>query len=258
MSRTVVVPLLLALAFLTGCISVDTGGTAINLRTDSEAKEARIRTELWRIEKAVEQVRFRYGLNHVPVEVIVTDLGGLGETIPALDGMASVHGGIVRINESTLLDLHPDTDDILLGLFAHELAHALHYDRLSPTDLARLGTRYNRYYNSLDEELRPWIEAYEQLTDMTAIALGYAEPLIHQKHASEANLATNHPDHVWDFYLNESEIRALDADRSLLYQRIDEALAIVDLPSLNFLAGKPVFDEFGLLQRFEERQGTQP
>ncbi len=250
--RVIIPALLLSLAHIAGCISVDTGGTVINLRTDSEAKEASIRTELWRVEKAVEQVRFRYGLNHVPVEVIVTDLGGLGETVPALDGLASVHGGIVRINESTLLELHPDTDEILLGLFAHELAHALHYDRLSPTDLVKLGSRYDRYYKSLDEELRPWVEAYEQLTDMTAIALGYAEPLIHQKHASEENLATNHPDHVWDFYLHEAEIRVLGADRELLYRRIDEALEIVDLPSLNFLSLRPVFDEYGLLRGFED------
>ncbi len=47
-----------------------------------------------------------------------------------------------------------------------------------------------------DARLREWVTNYEQLTDMSAILAGYSQELIHQKRASEDNLARNHPDRV--------------------------------------------------------------
>lgn len=79
---------------------------------------------------------------------------------------------------------------------------------------------------------------FEQLTDMTAIALGYAEELVHQKAASEDNLARNHPPHVWDFYLKEDEIRRLAADEEELWRRIGEALVELELRSLTRWMGQ--------------------
>jgi len=256
--RSLLLILILACPALTGCIHVDRGGTVINVRTDDEAKEARIRHNLWRVDKAVEEVKWAYGLTDIPVEVIVTHMGGLGQTMPALDGLGHTDGAIVTINEIILLEPGPDTDLVLLGLFAHELAHAMHYDRMHEGDLIELGTRYNRYMKTEGEALLEWVRAYEQLTDMTVIALGHAEALVHQKRASEANIAQNHPQHVWGFYLTEEEIVALDADRAELNRRMAEALAMLQLSSLHFVAADPVYDEYGFLTGWEATPENAP
>lgn len=250
MRKAILLLLLSALVPLTGCVHVDRSGTVINVRAQDEAEEARVRRELWRVEKALAEVRFHYGLTDIPIEVIVTDMGGLGQTSPALNDLARVDGAIVTINQNMLLETGPDTDIVLLGLFAHELAHAMHYDRIDEQDLIALGKRYDRYLKTLNPEYMPWVRAYEQLTDMTAIRMGYAEALVYQKRASEANLAANHPPKVWNFYLTEDEIVAYAADPELLQSKIEEALVIVRLPSIHFVAKEPVFDEYEFLRGF--------
>ena len=153
----------------------------------------------------------RYGLEDITVAVVVTDLGGLGETTPAVSGLANISGAKVVLNKRLFLEEHPDLDMILVGLLAHEMMHGLHYARMPKADLVELGRRYRAMMKRPDGPQREWVRAYERLTDMLTIRLGYGEELTHQKRASEANLAANDPPQVWDFYLTEPEIRAMMA-----------------------------------------------
>ncbi len=80
---------------------------------------------------------------------------------------------------------------------------------------------------------------------MTAIALGFSDSLIHQKAASEANIAANHPPRVWSFYLHEAEIRELASDRVRLRARIEECIETLGLASLREMYEHPRFDDDG-------------
>lgn len=233
---------------LAGCISTRPGDTLLRVSTPDPEEEKTLRRELWRVERAIADVRVRYGLEDITIEVEITDLGGLGQTHPAFSGL-HVGGAKFVLNKRLFHDQHPDLDDIITGLTAHELAHALHYARMQPHDLVHLGSTYGSAMSHPEGHGRDWVRAYEQLTDMTAIALGYGEHLIHQKSASEANLAANHPPHVWDFYLKEPEIRDLMADRELLAGRIAAALGVLGLPSLEAFLEHPAFDDDGDLRR---------
>ncbi len=127
----------------TGCISVKPGDIVLHVDVEDEAEAKQIRRELWRVQRAISEVQVHYGLQDIAIEVVVTDLGGLGETSPALEGL-SVHGAKFALNKHVLIDGHPDIDAIIYGLTAHELAHALHYARMHPNDLVTLGIRYDR------------------------------------------------------------------------------------------------------------------
>lgn len=215
------------------CLHVPPGATILTVETDDPKVEQAVRPELWRVERAVEAIKIRYGLTDIGIEVVVTDLGGLGETRPALDERLGIEAAVVSLHERLFLDGHPDLDDILVGLLAHELVHGLQEARASRGDLAVIGFRYERFLlEPANESLREWVMHFEQLTDMTAIAHGYAEELVHQKRASAENLARNHPKHVWDFYLGEDEIRALAADPESLRARMEAALIVVNLRSV--------------------------
>lgn len=244
MRHVLVIGVGVAVAGFGGCIAVESGDTVLHVDAADRAEEKHIRSDLWRVQKAVSEVRVRYGLEDVAVRVSVRELGGLGETTPAFDGL-HVKGATFVLNKRLFTDQHPDLDAIILGLTSHELAHALHYARMSRADALELGLRYDRMMSKPEGPDHDWIRAYEQVTDMTAIALGFGEALIHQKKASEANLAANHPPKVWDFYLHEHEIRSLMEDRDLLRARTREALATLGLRSLESLLDHPAFDEDG-------------
>lgn len=244
--RLALLPLLLLP--LGGCLSVERGDTVLRVKAGDREEEKALRRELWRVEKAVAEVRVHYGLEDIAIEVTVTEMGGLGQTSPLVSGL-SVSGASFVMNKRLFLEQHPDLDDIVLGLTSHELAHALHYARMSDTDLIELGLTYDSMLKHPEGPHKDWVRAYEQLTDMTAIAMGYGEVLIHQKSASEANLAANHPEHVWDFYLHEHEIRALMADEAELLRKMEEAMVVLALPSLRRFLEHPRLDADGDLTR---------
>ena len=237
------VALLLWLPALTGCVHVDPGGTVLNVRVDDPDEARAVRLQMWRVERAVEIVRVEYGLEDIAIEVIVTDLGGLGETMPGLDDSLHVEAAIVTLNKNLFIEEHPDLDDILLGLLAHELAHGLHYARMSRADTVELGLNYDQFmkHPSPDTDLERWIRAYEQYTDITTIAHGYGDQLVHQKRASEENLAIHHPPKVWDFYLHEDEIRAFMADPGAMIAAANEHLETLNLSSLDSMREHPRF-----------------
>jgi hypothetical protein len=239
----VVAALVVWLPALAGCVHVDPGGTVLNVRVDDPDEDRAVRLQMWRVERAIEIVRVEYGLEDIAVEVIVTDIGGLGETMPGLDDSLHVEAAIVTLNKSLFIEEHPDLDAILLGLLAHEMAHGLHYARMSRADTIELGVNYDQFmkHPAPDTQLESWIRAYEQYTDMTTIAHGYGEQLVHQKRASEENLAIHHPPKVWDFYLHEDEIRELMADPELLVARANEHLDTLNLPSLESMREHPRF-----------------
>lgn len=239
---------ILIAAFLvvpSGCVSCKPGDTVYRVKVDDEEEAKLVRLKMWRVARAVEIVSVRYGLTDITVEVIIEDLGGLGETQPTLTPAAEVDGAKMFINKRLFVEGHPDLDDILLGLVAHELAHAMHYSRMSTRDLATLGIRYDRAMKNPDGPQVEWVRSYERLTDMTAIALGFGPELVHQKRASEQNLAENDPEHVWDFYLKEDEIVELTNDRERLRASIQEELDVLKLPSLSRLPEHLKFDQDG-------------
>lgn len=239
---------------LGGCVSVRRGDTLFHVETAALEDEKTIRRELWRIERAIEDVRLRYGLEGVTLEIDVTDLGGLGETAPALSGLADISGAKVHINSRLFLEeelIDHNLDDVLTGLIAHEFMHAWHYTHMSTADLIELGRRYQAMLDDPHGPQREWIRAYERLTDMMTIEFGYGEQLVHQKQASHANIAIHHPPAVWDFYLDGHEIRAMMADEAALRAEIAAALDILDLPSLDAARARPVFDSDGDFVRFE-------
>ncbi|MEM6568673.1 MAG: hypothetical protein AAF957_09705 [Planctomycetota bacterium] len=215
-----------------GCRSSHSGRSSIRVIGCTTAEEDTIRLQEWRVLRAMEDVIVRYGLEGLDVDVVIEEEGGLGESRPEVDLILDVTGAHVSINRALLLDDPPAGDDVFLGLFAHELAHALHYARIDRADLLILAERYVRFFENPSGSLKPWAAAYEQLTDMTAIAHGYGVPLQAQKRASAENVARHHPKKVWDFYLTEEEIARLDADRDLLAERMDEAAKVVGLSSL--------------------------
>ena len=51
-------------------------------------------------------------------------------------------------------------------------------------------------------------------------------------YAANFNLARNHPDRVWDFYLKEDEILRLAADEDELWRRVHAAIDALELESL--------------------------
>jgi hypothetical protein len=233
--------LVLLILPLAGCRATLGGGTTIRVPGATRTEEDAIRLQEWRIERAAQQVIVAYGLEGLDLEIVLEEEGGLGKTRPRLDAIAEVDGATVSINRRLFLDDPPASDDVLLGLFAHELAHALHYAHMSEVDLVVFAERYGRFYLDPQGDLRAWAAAYERLTDLTAIAYGYAEPLIAQKIASKDNVARHHPKKVWDFYLEPEEIAELAGDPSALRSRIDAAAAVVGLFSLErFVATLPV------------------
>ncbi|MFG0325685.1 MAG: hypothetical protein ACF8SC_00250 [Phycisphaerales bacterium JB037] len=234
MPRPVTLPTTLALIALIvpACISIERGDTIFRVDTAHREEESTLRRELWRVDRAAEDIRVRYGLEDTTIEVIVGDLGGLGQTSPALSGLADVSGAVVHLNKLIFLEEHPDLDQIIEGLLAHELMHALHYARMSTRDLVTLGERYDAMMSDPDGPQREWVRAYERLTDLMTIRMGYGESLIHQKRASEDNLARNHPPLVWDFYLHEDEIGALLEDPAALERETAAMLEAVGLESL--------------------------
>ncbi|MEM9379915.1 MAG: hypothetical protein AAGB93_08175 [Planctomycetota bacterium] len=220
-------------AIALGCRSTESGRSSIRVVGCTPAEEDAIRLQEWRVLRAMEDVVVRYGLEGLDVDVVIEQEGGLGETRPEVDLILDVTGARVSIHRALLLDDPPAGDDVLVGLFAHELAHALHYSRMSRADLLVFAERYVRFFEDPTGSLRPWAAAYEQLTDMTAIAHGYAEPLQAQKRASALNVARHHPKKVWDFYLTEDEIADLGADRERLRERMERAARTVDLASVD-------------------------
>jgi hypothetical protein len=240
-----------------GCINTQRGDTLYRVKADSLSDEKAIRRQLWRVGRAVEDVRLRYALEDVTIQIIITDLGGLGQTTPALSGLANVSGAMVYLNSKLFLEpdlTSEDLDEVLTGLIAHELMHALHYARMAEADLIELGQRYQKMVNNPSGRQRDWIRAYERLTDMMTIRMGYGRELIHQKRAAEANLAINDPPAVWDFYLTETEIRAMMADEDLLQAEIDKAIDVLRLPSAEIARERPVFDDDGDLIRWRPKR----
>ncbi|MFG0283517.1 MAG: hypothetical protein ACF8R7_03765 [Phycisphaerales bacterium JB039] len=237
--------LLLAALATSGCASTSSGDTTYRVNAPDQATDKLVRRELWRVSRAIEDVRVSYGLRDIDVEVIVTDLDGLGAATPQLTPRAEVRGARLVLNYRLFTDDHPELDLVLHGLAAHELAHALHYANMSTADLAELGLRYDKAMRKAPDADRPWVRAYEQLTDMTAIALGYGDQLIWQKRASAENLARNDPPFVWDFYLTEEEIRSLNSNRDLLTDQVTAALDTLKLPSLRRLRERIALDEEG-------------
>jgi len=130
--------------------------------------------------------------------------------------------------------------------------HAWHYTHMSEDDLLELALRYNAMLDNPEGPQRDFIRAYERLTDMMTIEFGYGEQLIHQKRASHANIAIHPPPAVWEFYLDEHEIRAMMADEALLHEEIGKALDTLELPSLEAARAKPIFDQDGDFLRFEK------
>lgn len=243
---------LLVLLGAGGCINPMRGDTLYRVRVDTLEQEKLIRRELWRVGRAVEDVRVRYALEDVTIQIEITDLGGLGQTTPALSGLANVSGAKVYLNSRLFLEedqFKHDLDDVLVGLIAHELMHALHYARMSEADLIELGQRYRKMVGDPNGPQREWVRAYERLTDMMTIQMGYGEQLIHQKRASMRNLAANDPPAVWDFYLDEEEIRAMMADQQLLESEIGKAIDILNLRSAEAARRRPEFDDDGDLVR---------
>jgi hypothetical protein len=216
-----------------GCRNVEYGATTINVRTGDWDEEKQIRRELWRIVRAAEDVKVRYGLTDIEIRVLVRDLGGLGQAQPRLNTMLRVDRTVIVLSEDLFLGDYPELDLVIEGLVAHEMAHALHYARMSTGDITTLGLSYNRFINTPSAPTAvEWVRAYERFTDMTAIAMGYGEALIQQKRASALNLARNEPPNVWDFYLTEDEIRAFMADRDALREAIIASIRTLNLPSL--------------------------
>lgn len=234
------ITLLLVLLAGSGCVNTRRGDTLYRVKAATASEEKQIRRQLWRVGRAFEDVRVRYALDDVTVQVVITDLRGLGETTPAFSGAAEVSGAKVLLNKRLLLDEYEDLDEILHGLAAHELMHALHYARLPRAELIPLGRRYAEAMRNPQGTQRPWVRAYERFTDMMTIRMGYGEALIHQKRASEAHLTAPGPPQVWDFYLTEPEIRAMMADPELLTREARAALSLLGLPSATRLFEKPL------------------
>jgi len=239
--------LILVTLLLTGCVASRRGATLMTVNVDDRQQEKQIRRQLSQLLKATEDVKIRYGLTDIEVEAIVVEMGGLGATTPAFSRAGKVNTAVVVINKRLFLDpeYRDDIDEILTGLMAHELAHALHYARMSRPDLVTLGYRYKKFMDNPNGKWRDWAEAYEQLTDLMAIYFGYGEELIHQKRASELNLAHNGPEQVWDFYLTEEEIRELVEDGEHFRQRFRETADRVGLRSFNPDTYDVVLDEDG-------------
>jgi hypothetical protein len=59
---------------------------------------------------------------------------------------------------------------------------------------------------------------------------------------------------VWDFYLTETEIRAMMADEDLLQAEIDKAIDVLRLPSAEIARERPVFDDDGDLIRWRPKR----
>lgn len=232
---------LTCLATCGGCAAAGSVETSIRIKDANQAEDAAIRKQEYRVMKAVQDVVVTYGLQELDIDVVIEEEGGLGETKPEFNLWLHVDGATVSINKILFLEDNPHTDDILLGLFAHELGHGLHYSVLSELDLILLGERYERFYLNPEGHLKPWAEAYEQFTDLTAIVHGYGKPLIQQKIRSQDNVSKNHPAKVWSFYLKPDEIEALMNDRAALQRKIDETLGVIDLASLTrFGKGLPI------------------
>ena len=229
---------ILATLLLLACACQADGGASTSIRVEDATgeQEDEIRLQEWRVERAVQEVLVRYGLEGLNVSIVIEEEGGLGETKPNVDAILDVTGVTVSINERLFLDEPPAGDDVLLGLFAHELAHALHYSKMSRLELVEFGERYLRFFENPEGHLKPWAAAYERFTDLTAIAYGFGVPLTAQKVASKDNVARHHPHKVWDFYLEPVDIRALSKDPVALKKRIDQALDVVNIGSLREFA----------------------
>jgi len=225
--------MLLSLALVASCSGPASRGTSIHVNAKDLAEEVTIRRQTYLVEKAIQDVIIAYEMEDLDVDVIIEEEGGLGETRPELNLDLGVHGGRVTINKLLFLEDNPAKAQILLGLFAHELAHALHYSALSRRDLLLLGVRYERFYLNPQGPLAGWARAYEQFTDMTAIAHGFGDALVEQKKRSKENISTRHPAKVWEFYLEPEEIRNLMNDTDALEARIRSALEEIGLASLD-------------------------
>jgi hypothetical protein len=222
----------ISLALLSACQPTQSGRTSITVRASDKDEEVAIRRQEWMVDKAVEDVVITYDLELENLDVVIEQEGGLGETQPEFAVDLLVDGSTVSINKLLFLEKNPEQDAILLGLFAHELGHALHYSEMSELDLAVFGEKYERFYLDPQGGLRDWAEAYEQFTDLTAIAHGYGAPLIQQKIRSQDNVSKNHPPKVWNFYLKPDEIAALMQDRESFEKKRDATLEVIDLDSL--------------------------
>ncbi|MCB9844695.1 MAG: hypothetical protein H6811_01730 [Phycisphaeraceae bacterium] len=232
--------LLLACAWASvwGCTSHSRGSTVFLIKAADRDEEIAIRRKLPAVQGAVQEAIIAYGLERIAIEVIVREMGGLGQTTPTVDGLLRVDSARVVINKRLLLDPPDDLDDVLLGLMAHELAHALHYSRMTAPELANVGELYRRFMNSPEGSLQPWARAYEQFTDLTAIVYGFGDPLIRQKRASAENLARNHPKKVWDFYLREDDIHTLMGDPDALREALDRSARATGVGSLRRLGDR--------------------
>jgi len=246
--------LVVLLGQVTGCTTIRPGDTVYRIKAVDLEEEKVIRRKLWHVGRAVEDVRVRYALDDITVSVVITDLGGLGEATPTFSGLADVSGARILLSKRLFLEDHPELDMVLTGLLAHEMMHALQYARMPKQDLIEVGRRYNAAMDNPNGPQREWVRAFERLTDMMTIKLGYGEELTYQKAASEANLAANDPAMVWDFYLTEPEIRAMMADSELLDREMRAAVDVLGLPSARVMLETPVvLDEHGDLVPIRRR-----
>lgn len=232
---TALAVLTVSILALSACAGPPRGSEIITIKVNDPEEEIAIRRQLYLVEEAIQLAVIAYELEDLTIDVVIRDLGGLGQTTPDFDPLLEVEGATIILSTTLFTDPEVDLEAVLVGLMAHEVGHALHYRHMNDLELVSLGERYQAFAGNPDGPERDWAMAYEQLTDMTAIAHGFAEPLVAQKIAAQDNITHHHPKHVWNFYLTPEEIRALDADRETLRVRMQESAAIVRLAGLTKL-----------------------
>ncbi len=187
-----------------------------------------------------DDVTRKYNIGSFTQKYVLKKTQRLGNTIPRFNYLLDVTGAQINLNYALFTSNLKESDDneAVLGLIAHELAHAQHYLYFSLFELLQLGLRYESYeIKFANSQWATWVRSYERFTDIQAIAYGYADALIKQKEKTLQYIQSiknskekdnTHQLYEFSAYLNENEIMSLNQDRQLLKKQLQKELDILE------------------------------
>ncbi|KEQ16225.1 hypothetical protein [Endozoicomonas numazuensis] len=190
-----------------------------------------------------DDVARRYEIGSRTQKYVLKKTERLGSTLPRFNMGLDVTGAQINLNYSLFLAniKENNSKEAILGLVAHELAHAQHYHYFSLYELLQLAIRYHSYEKKMaNSQWANWVRAYERFTDLQAIAYGYANPLVEQKRKTLYYLISESANeaqfYAFGAYLTEQEIIDMRTNPVLFHQALQETLTVLEWPIFSEIA----------------------
>lgn len=227
--------LICTLAILSGCSEKEEGTVILTQKVSLPASQHdAINRSYSHLVDMQDDITRKYHIGSYTQKYILKNTQRLGNATPTFNMLFDVDGADINLNYHLFLanaQSH-DNKSAILGLLAHELAHAQHYTLFSSLELIQLGIRYESYEIYLaDSHWAEWVRSYERFTDLQAIAYGYSDALIHQKNKTLNYIkGKNSKDQNYEFsaYLTEQEIKKLSENPELFQNELEKVIKTLE------------------------------